>query len=202
MNPSELPILNDDDVLIISARPRPLSNRRLPPSLQSPPPTPPQPQPQPRAPHPNQESEPEPEPEQETSSTVNHPAIPELRTNTRKCGHCREVGHIVSHCPVIRNVAKSAMDYYLLWITVVVVDYFMIKWNYSEEMMKRFNTAQKQQRNFILCSRMKAILNQYKNEPPNIALTSVLNTLPPYLEEINGTDLVALTKAHRKNRSA
>jgi len=203
MNPSELPILNDDDVLMIGSRPRPLYNRRLPPSLQSPPPqnhltvisTPETPPPLPRQPH--IQPEPEPEPEPETSSTV----IPELRTNTRKCGHCREVGHIVSHCPVIRNAAKSAMDYYLLWITVVVVDYFVMKWNYSEEMMKRFSPAQKQQRNFILCSRMKAILNQYKNEPPNIALTSVLNALPPYLEEINGTDLVALAKAHRKNLS-
>ena len=172
MNPLSLPIVSEDDVLIIGRVPPP---QRRPVS---------------------------PLPPSELRNTVNRQApVPGIRSNTRKCGHCREIGHIVSHCPVIRNVAKAAMDYYLVWITVIVVDYFVMQWNYTDDMMKRYTTVQKQHRNYILCSRMKAILNQYKNEPANVALTSVLNALPPYLEEISNDDLVALIKAHRKNLS-
>ena len=186
-NLSSLPIVSQDDVIVIGrmppAPPTPAASRRRSLSPSSP-----------RNPPPDLRRD---------SSTVNQreEEIPIISTNTRKCGHCREVGHIVSHCPVIRNAAKAAMDYYLVWLSIIVVDCFIVKWNYTEDTMSRFNGLQKQYREYILCPRMKAILNQYKNEPTNVAITSVLNALPPYLEDISDENLVALTKAHRKNLS-
>ena len=145
-NLSSLPIVSQDDVIIIGRMPPPPTpdapRRRAPSSPRNPPPD-----------------------LRRDSSTVNHPQeeSPTVSsTNTRKCGHCREIGHIVSHCPVIRNAAKSAMDYYLVWLTIIVVDCFVVKWNYTEDTMSRFNGLQKQYREYILCPRMKAILNQYK----------------------------------------
>ena len=183
-NSSSLPIISEDDVIIVG---------RVPP-IRNPPP-PPTPETQHRRLPPSIVSH--------NTSTVNQQEVesPDTRSNGRKCGHCREIGHIVSHCPVIRNAAKAAMDYYLVWLSIIVVDCFVIKWNYTEDSMSRFNGLQKQYREYILCPRMKEILNQYRKEPTNVAITSVLNAIPPYLENISNDNLVALTKAHRKNLS-